>query len=113
MGAANVDPAPFRVADAPLPLELEPPAAGAGLPPLLLLLLLDPHAAIPSDATTSVATAAIRLIRTFVSLFIRIRSRVSGGTSRLGLIGCEPLVARGFSLRGQPVAEPEVGVDEA
>jgi hypothetical protein len=64
----------LRVADPPPPeLELallEPPDDGAGALELLLLLL-DPHAAIAMEPTRSAATALIRLVGTVFSLFTR------------------------------------------
>jgi hypothetical protein len=73
MGAANVEPAPLRVAGAPLlaelELELEPPDLAE-----LDELLLEPHAAMASEAVRTAATVAIRLVRTCVSLVIGLRA---------------------------------------
>src|ERR1035441_9939347 len=69
IGAASVEPAPLSVAEPPLLLLLDPLAAGAGALELLLeLLLLEPHAAIPSTAATARMAALMRLVLTFVSL---------------------------------------------
>jgi hypothetical protein len=65
MGAAKVDPAPLIVAAPPAvepELELLEPAE----PLLELELLLEPHAAAPSDAATARATAPMRrLLKAF------------------------------------------------
>jgi hypothetical protein len=71
IGAANVDPAPLIVPEPPDELAgvddagaLDAPAP----PELELELLLEPHAAIPSDAATVTATAPRRLVLNFFLL---------------------------------------------